>query len=308
MKHVALKDQAKVFSAFIQAFGKKLSSRIPQPKELGPGITRIWAHGIRLFFEPDIPLEVEGFYAYAVMHDPEASLTPDRREDYDLMIKSGRITLTEDALVAAANRFLLPGTGLERASAKLDEDGIRLTAHVKFAVILPVTIEGDITLENGKLLLKSRHIAVANIGLGGLMRFMHLDLASVFQASTAAVKAQGNTLILDPEYIVPAPRILGRLQAVRLGPGTLTLDYGSEAARPALPIPADRYLFLKDHTLKLEPVTLHPVEVEVLPFEKEAPFEFSLTEYREQLEDAKARLLRGGQVILNVPPLKLSKA
>lgn len=300
-----IKRQALVFSTFVKAFGKSLISGMPR-EEVPPGHMQMWGKNVHLYLEPDICLQMHDLYGHLVVEDPKKPLALEAKQEYDLHVRGGSLSLDEEGLENLINRYAIPGSMIERIQVSIEDSLVRMTAKVRLhGIAFPVSLDCEVSLtREGLIQLAPTHISSPNFLVGGFMRFFPVSLEkTLIMPKGSALSISGNVLRVDPEKIVPAPRVFGRLQAIRLDGKRLHLTYEGDAPEPPLLEPADRFLLCLGHELELGKLLLRDTRLQVLGMEGNQHLDFSLLGYRDQLAQGCARLGLDGDIVATIPNL-----
>lgn len=311
--------KAKVLSAFLGAFGKTIVSGggpgirwrpvREQLKRLSAGHMRFWARNLHLYLEEDLQLVIHSVEADLAVHDPEVPIIPERKDSYDFRVIAGHIAMSEETLSRILTRYVLAKGPLEDAELSLPGDRLVLQARVrKGAFRVPIRLEAVPAIDaRGMIALTPLRIAIGNLGVGGVMQLLRVDLASLIELPAGSpLEIRGNTVLLDPEGIIPEPRTLGSPTEVALAPGWLHLYYhpGTEAdPPPLLEGGAANYLYCIGHDLLIGKMLLGDACFQVVNKEPADHLDFSLERYRLQLSQGESSLKPGGEVLARIPNL-----
>jgi hypothetical protein len=95
------------------------------------------------------------------------------------------------------------------------------------------------------------------------------------------VSTEGNDLILDPDKILPLPRIRGKLSAVQIAGDQMILLFGD--AKPENSVRAGNFMSYRGGQLRFGKLTMDKSDMDLIDMYKRDPFDFYLDHYREQL-------------------------
>lgn len=314
----ALAHHAAVFSAFVKAAGRTLISGLThtpaerQMAALPAGRMRVWGRNVRLHLEADIVLVMDDLVADIQVDDAQLPLIPEKTDQYTFHILAGRLRLGFESIEWLLGRYLFPAANvpLRNPRVALDERGIRLEAILGLGPLaIPLTIGGPLGLaKNGLVELQASRIAAGSIGVNQILKLLQTDLAHVFRLEPgAAIVASGNTLLLDPEQIIPVPRARGRPVALATVPGELVLTYASPEAIEAPPLltrDAKAYLFCLGHALLVGKMFLHDAVLQMVARdETRGLLDVSLGAYRKQLAAGESTLSQRGELLVRLPNL-----
>jgi hypothetical protein len=97
------------------------------------------------------------------------------------------------------------------------------------------------------------------------------------------VQTEKDDLILDPERILPPPRIGGRISEVRLEGNKIVLVFGTPQKFPWTSISAQNYMAYHGNKLQFGKLTMRDTDMVLIDPGPKDPFDFYLDHYKEQL-------------------------
>lgn len=307
--------------AFYEAFKEKLTERAMGPstaelQALPPGAMRLWARHVHLFLEPDLVLKLDGFVADLQAMDSTLPLMPDQRHTYTFAILEGELRVPASSLEVMLNRHVLPEVGQPLHDVQISFAGDRLVLRAKIhrmGLELPITMESRLGLDaQGRIVLEPERIAVSELGVGAMFRFLRLDLEHLMPLpADGPFRLDGNRITVDPAAIFPAPRASGRPGAIRVDRGELVLVYPTEhpLEPPMLIDPAaPNYLLCAGHDLLIGKMLITDAYFQIVNSEASTHLDFSLEHYREQLAAGQSSLGSGDRMLVKLPNLGRGRA
>jgi len=316
-----LQRKARELSAFAKAFYQTLfTGHPPSPAEkelaaLPEGRSRIWAKNLHLYYDDAVVLKIREMIADMRVHDPGYPLMPDRKDAYSIVIHQAEIRLPAASLEALLNRHVLPHSDLPLHDARVSIVGDRLILHAKlrWRLNLPVPIVLECQLlpvDAGRIVLLVERIRAAEIGLGGLLSFLHLNLESLLpqsQEGTGGMTVEENRLYIDPIATLPEPRSEGRPTSVHLERGELVLKYEPEdeldPPPPLIDPQAPCYVLGVGHDLLIGKMLMKDAYYQVVSRDGAKHLDFALAGYRRQLAEGNSTLSNDGGVLVRLPNL-----
>lgn len=114
------------------------------------------------------------------------------------------------------------------------------------------------------------------------MDLLGLDIAKLIDTrKVQGVRTEGDDLILDPQEILPLPRIQGKLTSVEIAGDQLVLMFG--ASKPEAPIRTGNFMAYRGGRLRFGKLTMDNSDMDLIDMAPGDPFDFCLDHYREQL-------------------------
>ena len=120
------------------------------------------------------------------------------------------------------------------------------------------------------------------------------------------VTVDKDDLILDPEKLMPPPKMHGHLTDLKIENGAINLTFGpgndKAAATPiSVSCSARNYLFFKGGSVRFGKLTMSDTDLELIDASPADPFDFSIDHYSEQLAAGYAKMTRTGGLCVHVP-------
>lgn len=319
-----LAEQAKVWGAFLKAFGRRYLDTVGRQRELGalvsaqlantpPGTSRLWAHHAKLQMEPGVAFLAESLQAELICHDPKLPLCPERPEAYTFHLQSGRLAMDAACLKALLERYAFLGAKeqpLRDIQVHLPEGRMIVEARAKLGFVeLQVAFDGPLRLDpSGHVLIAPLAVRAAGLPVEGLMRALRLAIANfVPPGANPAIRFEREAIRVNPLALMPKPPSRGRVVGAQVTGDHLVLTY--DDASPLYPAPlvkpdAKAYLVMAGHDLELGKVTMRDVCVQMVPLDPEAPWvELALPHLRAQLAAGVSQLSHRDELLYQIPPI-----
>lgn len=240
--------------------------------------------------DDQVVLEVRHLRGEMLRTDQQAPPYFDEPPSFELRIFDAEIAMTPESLSALMNRYVLDGPDAPVKDVELTiEDGkLRQDGTLNRAVPVPFSIlaEVDVTGE-GNLVLHPVEMRAAGVPVKALADLFGVELDEVLADEEApAMRAIGDELLLDPEAMVPPPRIQGRVAAVAIEDGRLVQRF--ETARPLEPLSpsdpdAENYLFIQGGVVRFGKLTMDDTDLQLIDDDPTDPFVYSLADNLQQL-------------------------
>jgi hypothetical protein len=319
-------DQAKVLSAFMQAFGKTLMSgrshhqRVAaQLHDTPEGTSRLWARNAKLIMEEGITLLLDQLQAEIVVYDPLSPMIPEKREGYAFNIQIGRLAMDELSISNLMNRYAFPPevrSPLYDLKVSLPEGAIVLdgTLRVNRLVAVGLHLEAALTVTpQGMLELTPTEIRSGALPVSKIMGFLGVELARLLpRQERSAMWVEGDRILIDPTGMFPAPKASGKLIHAEVTGAHLVMTYDNGAREvdpPLLELEAGSYIAMLGHDLLVGKTTMTDVCLQLVALDPEAEFvEFSLPHYRLQLAQGESSLKLADEVLYKLPAVAQLKA
>ena len=212
----------------------------------------------------------------------------DDKNSFIVKIDSAEIAMRVESLSQLMNGYVFnyKGAPLEKLQVTTEGANLRIKGTLKKGVSVPFTIVSSAHVDpDGSLRLHPQSIKTLGIPSKGLLDFIGLDLQKLIKVNAdRGVRIDGDDFILQPNRLLPPPRIDGHLQAVRIEPGTVVQVFGPGTAKPlSPPEPNTNYMYYRGGVLRFGKLTMSDTDMELIDQHPQDPFDFFQDRYEEQL-------------------------
>jgi hypothetical protein len=234
-------------------------------------------------------LDIE--YLRGALHptSPEHAPYFDEKNSFNLKIDSARIAVTPANLSNLLNHytFAFPGSPLRSLSVTIEQGRLKMEGRMKG---ISFSMLGDLTLtDSGELRIHPVTMKAVGIKVGGLMKFLGLNLEKMIKArGDRGVRIEKNDFYLTPSKLLPPPSIRGRVGKVEVKDGAVVLIFQPDSSRKIEPLTVpnskvENYMFYRGGTLRFGKLTMSDTDLFIEDAVPEDPFDFFLDEYNAQL-------------------------
>jgi len=238
--------------------------------------------------------------------------TFDDKYSFRVDILSAEIGITTNDLSVLMNRYVIAYRDSPLKNLKITAKGnqIRQAGVLHNAIDIPFEMEGNLAVTlGGQIRLRTTSVKAAHIPVKGLMDLLGLPTARLINLQQArGLKVEKDDLILDPEQMIPAPRIHGSIKVVRVEGDRIVLIFGPSegtATRDEKPLsppcPASNYMYFRGGTLRFGKLTMVDADLQIIDANPEDPFYFYLDRYNQQLVGGYSRSTPSYGLIVFMP-------
>lgn len=214
----------------------------------------------------------------------------DEPGSFELRIFEGEIAITPASMAALMNRYVLAADDAPVKDVELAIEGgrVRQKGTLNRAVPVPFSILADVAAtEGGDLVLRPVEMKAAGLPVKALADLFDVELDEVLaDEKSPAMRAVGDDLILDPERMVPPPRIQGAVAEVRVEEDRLVQVFAAGGERASLS-PSDpdaaNYLFISGGVVRFGKLTMEAADLQLVDADPTDPFVYSLAANLDQL-------------------------
>jgi len=255
-----------------------------------------------------VVLEIQQLRGVMTPTAPGVIPTFDDPRSFTLDIESGEVALSPESLSSLLNTYVFVGPhapikdlDVSIQSGEIKEKGkLRKGPDVPFSVLAQVSLADD-----GHIRLHPTDVHVLGVPARGVMRLFGIHLSGVMKPDPlTGVTVEGNDVLLDPNRMIPAPAIRGKLTSVRVEGNRLIQTYGDggRSIRGPAPDPsAHSYLYFRGGTLRFGRLTMTDADLLLLNLNGRDRFEFSLPRYLQQLVHGYSKTTESGGLLTWLP-------
>jgi hypothetical protein len=260
----------------------------PRPKTSN-GKVRTRMQGVAFRINPSVVLEIDWLHGELVPTKEGEPPWFDDPSSFVLQIDEGEIAITPASMSAMMNQivFAYPNAPLSDIEIEIVGDHLRQTATIKKKIPIRATLEGEVSATpEGKIRLHPTSIKTGKLPVKKLLDLFGIELDEmVHPKESRGVSLRDDDLFLDPERLLPPPRIRGKVTAVRLENGRIVQVFGGGPKRRALEpsVKLDNYMYFKGGDLKFGKLTMHDADLEIADKDPKDPFDFFLERFSQQL-------------------------
>ena len=271
----------------------------------GRGPVRTELKGVNFRVAPDVVLEV---------HLLRGELEPTREGEppwfddpssFNLKIDQAEIAVSPASMAAALNRYAFngPNAPVKDVEIKIENGHLIQTSTLNKKIPIRATLEGDLsTTPEGDIRFHPTKIKAGDLPVKGLLSLFDVELSEVIKSQESkGIKVVENDLILDPEHLLPPPRMKGQVTAVRLEGDRIVQTFGSKGRALTPSYKADHYMYYQGGELSFGKTTMHGADLEIIDADPKDPFDFFLAQYAKQLTAGYSRTLANKGLVVYMP-------
>jgi hypothetical protein len=208
---------------------------------------------------------------------------------YVVDIQSARVSLTAASLTNLLNNYVFAAADAPLRKLKIEFEGneLKQSGVLVKSVPIPFHLRASIGVSpDGKIRVHPTSMKAAGFLSKRVLDFFGLELDRLVKVNaTTGVTIDGDDLLLDPERLLPPPRIKGRLNRTWIENGLLVQQFGSPVKRPLTP-PNGRfanYMYYRGGMLRFGKLTMVDTDMVLVDADQKDPFDFSPEQYNRQL-------------------------
>src|SRR5262249_28912024 len=185
--------------------------------------------------------------------------------------------------------FNYAGTPLKNLHVTPDGTQLRQDGIVHKIIDLPFTMWADVAASDGKIRMRPAKMEICGLNGLRLMKMFGLTLEKLIGKQLPqekGVTAAGNDLLLDPNKMLPPPKVeLHLVEAHMEGDELMQVFDGGRTLQPlSPPHPEERnWMYYRGGTLRMGKLLMIDADMEVVDADPSDPFDFLIDKYNDQL-------------------------
>jgi hypothetical protein len=169
---------------------------------------------------------------------------------------------------------------------------------------LPFSVKGTVSATtDGRIRIHSKSVKSFGIPVKPLMKLFSIEMDDLVKVEAGhGVIVDDNDMIVDPQRMLPPPRMQGRITAVRVENGAIVQTFGPAAFRglqPPASCPNHFYWYGGD--LRFGRLTMTKTDLELVDQDPSDPFDFSVAGYPKMLVAGYSKTQPDGSVRTYLP-------
>ena len=218
---------------------------------------------------------------------PGTLIVFDDRNSFTLDLASAEIAISCSSLAQVLNEDVFDSadapikdiTVESKNNQLLIKGKLHQKGDVPFETTGTLSVEGD-----GRIRLHTEHLKAAHVPVKGLLNLLGLDISRMINnKKIQGVSADKDDLILNPEEILPPPRIKGKVIEVRVQGNDIVQVFGAPQTSNFAAKQPGNYMAYRDGSLRFGKLTMDDTDLVLIDMDPGDPFDFYLDHYKEQL-------------------------
>lgn len=240
--------------------------------------------------------------------------TFDDVNSYRVNIAYARVAMTPESLTNLLNNYVFayPNAPLSKLKVGIEGEELTMNGELKKGISIPFSVKSTIAATpDGKIRLHPTKMKAAGFLSKRILDFFGLELDNLLKVKAdVGVVVDEDDLLLDPERLLPPPRIRGRLTKTWIENGALIEQFGAPQKNPLTP--PDRritnYMYYRRGTLRFGKLTMTDTDMVLVDADQKDTFDFSPPEYNKQLVAGYSKNTSVKGLIVYMPDLADLKA
>jgi len=271
-----------VWFCILPKLGKAQSKTVSEPHEVHIAMKNVMYH-----YTGPIAVHIVQLQGELVPNKVGSIVVFDDKNSFTIAMVSAEIAISCTALAQALNEDVFSAADAPIKAVTIESKNNRLVIRGKFHQKKDVPFEtiGTVSANgDGRIRLHSEHVKAAHLPVKGIMDLLGLDLARLINTNKVqGIAVDKDDLIIDPQQILPAPRIRGKVTAVRIQGNDIVQVFGSERDPHRAPKQAGNFISLRDGEVRFGKLTMRDSDIVMVDLDEQDPFDFYIDHYQQQL-------------------------
>jgi hypothetical protein len=264
-----------------------LSYENSQNSASSAGAVQVAMKNVEYHYTPDIAVHISFLQGELFPTRPPQIVIFDDKESFYLVMAHAEIAMSCNSLANVLNQrvFAADDAPIKNVSIQSKGNALLIRGKLHKKENIPFETAGTISpTSDGRIRLHAEKVSAVHLPVKGLMDLLGLDIATLINSKKVrGVTAEKDDLLLDPQEILPLPRIQGRVTAVRIQGDEIVQTFGEKRNVNFNPVISGNYMAYRGNELRFGKLTMHDTDMVLLDMDPQDPFDFYLDHYRDQL-------------------------
>jgi len=230
----------------------------------------------------------------------------DDPNSYVVDVEAGEVAMDEASLNALVNNHAF-GHGkkpIRNLELKLEDGMLKQEGVLDKKIDLPFKTKGAVEpTPDGKIRVHAKSIKSLGLPVKPLMKLFGIEMDDLLKVEPGhGLTVDDNDLIIDPQLMLPPPRMRGRITSVRVEDGQLIQVFGSVPFRPLQPLASSKnHFYWRGDALRFGRLTMKNVQLELIDQDASDVFDFSVAGYNRMLVAGYSKTMPDGSLRTYLP-------
>jgi hypothetical protein len=225
---------------------------------------------------------------------------------YQVAVDYARVGMSPESLTHLMNRYVFASeqAPIKNLSMTIEGQELVQSGTLKKGVSIPFTMRASVSVApDGRLRIHPTKMKAAGFVSKRVLDFFGVELEDLVKTKDAkGVAVDGDDLLLDPEQILPPPRVRGTVSKAWIEGGRMMLQFGTANAKSIEPpARATNYMYYRGGILRFGKLTMTDTDLLLMDDDPKDPFDFSPGEYNVQLVAGYSKNTPSGGLIVHMP-------
>jgi hypothetical protein len=248
-------------------------------------------HNVWFHIDQDAYLDIHQLRGEMISNEAGTPVNFDDKTAFVMAVDTGRIGMKSQSLDVLMNRYVFndPGSPLRGLHVSAEGKQLKQVGIVHKIIDIPFIMWADVSASNGKIRLHPTKMDICGLNGLGLLKAVGMSLEKMIGKQLPhdkGVEAEGNDMLLDPNKMLPPPKVDLHLVDVRIEGDELMqiFDAGLHLQPLSPPHPEEKnWMYYRGGTLRMGKLLMIDADMEVTDTDDTDPFDFLIDQYNDQL-------------------------
>jgi hypothetical protein len=268
--------------------GGALASRAsrPAPRTVRPVLVEM--RNVRLHMTPHVALNVRSLQGTFVSTRAGRGPNLDDSDSYVVNVEAGEIAMDEASLNALMDEHVFVGHKPPVKDLQITvEDGVvKQKGKLDKKIDIPFKVKGSVeATPDGKLRIHAKSIRSLGLPVKPLMKLLGIEMDDMLKVEPGhGLTVDDNDFIIDPQQMLPPPRMKGKITSVRIEGDEIVQVFGPGPGGRLKPAAISRnHIYWRGGSMTFGKLTMAGTDLELIDQDPSDPFDFSVARYNDML-------------------------
>ncbi|PYQ55471.1 MAG: hypothetical protein DMF78_01875 [Acidobacteria bacterium] len=211
----------------------------------------------------------------------------DLADSYVVEVDAGETAIGEASLNALMNEhvFAYRKAPIKDLDIRIEDGVLKEKGKLDKKVDIPFKVKGAVSVTpDGRIRIHSTAIKSLGLPVKPLMKLLGIEMDDLIKVEPGrGLTVDENDFIIDPQQMLPPPRMRGHITAVRIEGDEIVQTFGSAPPRPLAAGLSRNHIYWRGGTLRFGKLTMRDTDLELIDQDPSDPFDFSAPRYNDML-------------------------
>jgi len=254
--------------------------------------------------DPELKLHILHLKGKFLPTRQDAPPTFDDKLSYIVDIDSAVVSVSTASMAHAMNAYVFgePDAPLKNLKLTANDGRIKQEGTIRKGIGIPFEMVTELSATpDGKIRIHPVKMAAAHVPVKKLMRLFGLDMAKLINTrKTKGIAIDENDIILDPEVMLPPPKMWGKITSISVEGDDIVQTFG--AAQPEAPGRSkSNFMAYRGGVLRFGKLTMRDADLRLIDADPRDPFDFYPDRYQQQLVAGYSKTTAAGGLDVFMP-------
>jgi hypothetical protein len=202
-------------------------------------------------------------------------------------VDAGETAIDQAALNTLMNTYVFGDDKppIKDLDIKVEDGMVKQKGKLDKKIDIPFKVKGAVDVTpDGKLRIHAKSVKSLGLPIKPLMKLFGIEMDDMVKMPPGhGVTVDDNDFIIDPQEMMPPPRMRGHITAVRIEGDEIIQTFGSAAPAPLVAGLSRNHIYWRRGTLRFGKLTMRDADLELIDQDPSDAFDFSAPRYNDML-------------------------